>query len=394
MNSLFDQSMDDDFLSRTTLAKGEAGHAMTLLPEDFEPGEHDVICGRGRKIFMHIGNERFRRMVADCLDEYSASVTKLEKSYILCDIVAQVRSNSPNGGFVKKDPKDGRWCEVGDFLAREKTSQAFRDALHDQYKSSNTAKKIRRQSEQKTIPRRAFSTSLLEQSKSQQKKESASYSDPLLNKLRARKSARSVFEFGEEGSSREPSAPRMAQQSCPNFARTAASAPVLNSGTSNFVWDSDPVEDKLSSLRNFEWTTPESPSVAPKRSSLDFFTNFTLNKQNKLSKVTETEMEQSENLLTASIDDFDMLDDMLLSAPIESPQKIPMSVDPMSVPDFSMEAQLRELRRSTFEEELPMMKPTLEAIGEERKMDVFERLVDLVGDVETMGDPFEPNPLP
>lgn len=35
-----------------------------------------------------------------------------------------------------------------DFLAREKTSQAFRDALHDQYKSSNTAKKKRRQAEQ------------------------------------------------------------------------------------------------------------------------------------------------------------------------------------------------------------------------------------------------------
>lgn len=32
--------------------------------------------------------------------------------------------------------------QVGDFLAREKTSQAFRDALHDQYRSSNLSKKI------------------------------------------------------------------------------------------------------------------------------------------------------------------------------------------------------------------------------------------------------------
>ena len=38
--------------------------------------------------------------------------------------------------------------EVGDFLAREKTSQAFRDVLHDKYKSSNTSKKKRRQEEQ------------------------------------------------------------------------------------------------------------------------------------------------------------------------------------------------------------------------------------------------------
>jgi hypothetical protein len=34
---------------------------------------------------------------------------------------------------------------VGCFLAREKTSQTFRDAVHDQYKSSNSSKKKRRQ---------------------------------------------------------------------------------------------------------------------------------------------------------------------------------------------------------------------------------------------------------
>jgi hypothetical protein len=72
----------------------------------------------------------------------------LGKTLIICQIVNQVRKNSPNGGFVKKDPLTGRYYEVGDFLAREKTSQAFRDALHDQYKSSNAAKKKRRLVEQ------------------------------------------------------------------------------------------------------------------------------------------------------------------------------------------------------------------------------------------------------
>jgi hypothetical protein len=74
-------------------------------------------------------------------------MTKLEKSYILSDVVEKVRTNSGIGGFVKKN-EDGRWYEVGDFLAREKTSQAFRDVLHDKYKSSNTSKKKRRQEEQ------------------------------------------------------------------------------------------------------------------------------------------------------------------------------------------------------------------------------------------------------
>jgi hypothetical protein len=80
------------------------------------------------------------------LDAYRKAKTKLDKSKVLSDVVEQVRLNSPRGGFVKQDAK-GRWHEVGDFLAREKTSQAFRDALHENYKSSNVAKKKRRQLE-------------------------------------------------------------------------------------------------------------------------------------------------------------------------------------------------------------------------------------------------------
>jgi hypothetical protein len=144
------------------LARGLAAHNMKPLPEKYVLGEHDVICGRGRRCFNHIGNQRFRTMVEESLSKYAEASAKLEKTYIICEVVNQVRKNSPNGGFVKKDPVNGRYFEVGDFLAvrapgqspdcdtqqREKTSQAFRDALHDLYKSSNAAKKKRRISEQ------------------------------------------------------------------------------------------------------------------------------------------------------------------------------------------------------------------------------------------------------
>ena len=126
------------------LAKGAAGHNMKRLPVDFIPGKYDVICGRGSRVWAHPGNQHFRRLVAMRLQEYAKTSTKLEKSYILYAVVAQIRLNSPHGGFVRKCSEERRWYEVGDFLAREKTSQAFRDALHDQYKSSNEAKKKRR----------------------------------------------------------------------------------------------------------------------------------------------------------------------------------------------------------------------------------------------------------
>jgi hypothetical protein len=124
-----------------------ASHRMNLLPEGFNPGDDDVICGRGKKCYTHVGNERFRRKVIGMLEEYSRARSKLDKSSVLNEIVEQVRLASPSGGFVKQD-ENGRWYEVGDFLAREKTSQAFRDALHEHYKSSNVSKKKRRQEEQ------------------------------------------------------------------------------------------------------------------------------------------------------------------------------------------------------------------------------------------------------
>jgi hypothetical protein len=147
--------------SMNQLVKGDVGpQSMALLPEGFVPGDDDVICGRGRNCFNHNGNERFRGIVAGYLDQYSKSTSKMEKSYILSDIVAKVRKSSPNGGgFVKKCPETKRFYEVGCFLAREKTSQAFRDALHDQYKSSNSAKKKRRQVSQAVKLQKAYSAS-------------------------------------------------------------------------------------------------------------------------------------------------------------------------------------------------------------------------------------------
>jgi hypothetical protein len=144
------------------LGKGEVVQSMALLPAGFVPGDDDVICGRGRNCFNHSGNVRFRAIVTGYLDQYSKSTSKMEKSFILSDIVAKVRKSSPNGGgFVKKCPETKRFYEIGCFLAREKTSQAFRDALHDQYKSSNSAKKKRRQVTQAAELQKAYSASNL-----------------------------------------------------------------------------------------------------------------------------------------------------------------------------------------------------------------------------------------
>lgn len=116
----------------------------TILPENFCPGDRDVILGRGRQSYLHIGNIHLRALVENRLPEYSKAASKLEKSYILNEIVAQVNNLSPGGGFIRQSPANSRWYKVDTFLAKEKVSQAFRDALHNQYKSSNEYKKQHR----------------------------------------------------------------------------------------------------------------------------------------------------------------------------------------------------------------------------------------------------------
>mmetsp|Transcript_28067 Transcript_28067/g.39453 ORF Transcript_28067/g.39453 Transcript_28067/m.39453 type:complete len:231 (-) Transcript_28067:96-788(-) len=102
---------------------------MTPLPEDFKPSNYDVICGRGKSCFNHIGNRRFRVTIDMNLARYAAASSKLEKSLIVMSIVDMVRDNSPRGGFVKHVVRTARWYEVGDHLAREKVGQALREAL-------------------------------------------------------------------------------------------------------------------------------------------------------------------------------------------------------------------------------------------------------------------------
>ena len=101
-----------------------------------------------------LGN-RYRRAVLEHLPAYSAAATKMEKGLIITGIVNAIREQcyeyhwrqnqlSKCGGFIKRSAVSGEWMEVGDFLAREKTSQCFRDALSDHYSSSAQCKYQRR----------------------------------------------------------------------------------------------------------------------------------------------------------------------------------------------------------------------------------------------------------
>ncbi|GAX25189.1 hypothetical protein FisN_16Hu027 [Fistulifera solaris] len=95
------------------------------LKDITEPHEHDVLCGRGGHSNNHKGNKNFREMVEGFKKEYIGLI-KMDKTKLAEYIVDAWRDQDPPGRFLKKD-EAGKWYEVGDDIARGKTSQALRE---------------------------------------------------------------------------------------------------------------------------------------------------------------------------------------------------------------------------------------------------------------------------
>ena len=83
----------------------------------------DVLSGRGGATNRHEGNIHFRELVQRHRDRYLLA-SKNEKPNISRTLVDIVRKR--NGRFLKQNDDTELWYEIGDDLAREKTSQALR----------------------------------------------------------------------------------------------------------------------------------------------------------------------------------------------------------------------------------------------------------------------------
>lgn len=104
----------------------------TPLPADFQPGEFDVICSRGKVASNHVGNRiHFQETINNHVERYLQAKTRNERSLLIIEVVDLVRSRSPRGGFVKFCDKQNRHVEVGDARAREKVGHSLRQAINN-----------------------------------------------------------------------------------------------------------------------------------------------------------------------------------------------------------------------------------------------------------------------
>jgi hypothetical protein len=112
-----------------------------MLPADFSPHHHSVVCGRGKKCINAPGNQRLKIISRKFLQKYAQIKCKKSKAAIVADIIDLVRSECPNGGqgaFVRFHQNN--WWEVDELGARQKVTTIMRDGLHNIYKSSSKSK--------------------------------------------------------------------------------------------------------------------------------------------------------------------------------------------------------------------------------------------------------------
>lgn len=81
--------------------------------------------------FANRGNKRFRDIVALHRPDY-VRAPKIQKPSVARVIVRAIRNGDPPGRFLKKDEKTGKWFDVGDKKAAEKTSQALREKTNEE----------------------------------------------------------------------------------------------------------------------------------------------------------------------------------------------------------------------------------------------------------------------
>jgi hypothetical protein len=121
--------------SSSNLAEGEFLSNVPIR----EPGEHDVLLGRGGGTNNHSGNIKFRQLVNEHKLRY-LFCPKMEKARVARDVVALWRALAPPGRFLscrggekmKREPRsvqdsENEWSEVGDQKAHEKTLQCLRE---------------------------------------------------------------------------------------------------------------------------------------------------------------------------------------------------------------------------------------------------------------------------
>lgn len=93
--------------------------------DDDAIGPFDVLCGRDKQSFNHVGNRRFRVIINMNLQRYLDTKSRFERSEMILALVRELRGEA-GMRFIKR--RGCQLIELNDKLSREKVGHALRDA--------------------------------------------------------------------------------------------------------------------------------------------------------------------------------------------------------------------------------------------------------------------------
>ena len=103
------------------------------------PARFDVLLGRGRGYFNHVGNIRYRALIADVKERYDNTKTKKAKMVIADEILKSIHAT---GGRFLKD-NGGEWVPIDDKAARGKISHSFRALRASKLQGNKVSESVR-----------------------------------------------------------------------------------------------------------------------------------------------------------------------------------------------------------------------------------------------------------
>jgi superfamily II DNA helicase RecQ len=97
------------------------------LPEDYEPSDTDILCGRGKACLEHPGNKTFSEVVRANAQKYIEAPKRVYKSSLVASVLDSLKESGVR--FIKQDKHSKLYCELSHDQAHAKTGQAIRHLL-------------------------------------------------------------------------------------------------------------------------------------------------------------------------------------------------------------------------------------------------------------------------
>jgi len=128
----FEMNTIKSWTSKLSRNKTESIGTVVENPEDF-----DILLGRGKTSFNHVGNRRFRVFIDIHLQRYMDAQSRMEKTLVVNSVVEAIQDGG--GRFLKQDTKTKKWHKVSAKMAREKVGHALRDGVGMQMRAAKNA---------------------------------------------------------------------------------------------------------------------------------------------------------------------------------------------------------------------------------------------------------------